>query len=115
MERSGGVELGKIWDKLSWEERLEVVRTLVGYEKAFVSATFPMYGSLYCAKDVPSPSPSQYGDSVRSTENGEAFVVGPPTKRAFFDQGRDSVEVNRGPCKLEVPCFCCYALIKLIR
>jgi hypothetical protein len=113
MERSGGVELSKIWDKLSWEERLEVVRTLVGYEKAFVSATFPMYCSLYYAKDVPSPSPSQYGDSVRSTENGEAFAVGPTTNRAFFDHGRDSAEANRGPCKF--PYLCCYALIKLSR
>ena len=47
MERSGGVELGKVWDDMPWEERLKVVRTVVGYEKAFVSASFPMYGSLY--------------------------------------------------------------------
>ncbi|KAF1934824.1 kinase subdomain-containing protein [Clathrospora elynae] len=97
MERSGGMELGKIWHEMSWEERPEVVRTLVGYEKAFVSANFPMYGSLYYAKDLLTPSPSQHLDSVNSTDNGEAFVVGPTTTRAFFDQGRDSVEVNRGP------------------
>jgi hypothetical protein len=99
MERSGGVELGKIWHEMPWEERLEVVRTLVGYEKALVSADLPMYGSLYYAKDLPSPSPSQFLDSVKSIDKGEAFVVGPTTNRAFFDQGRDSVEVNRGPCR----------------
>ncbi|KAG4439211.1 hypothetical protein IFR05_005302 [Cadophora sp. M221] len=83
---------------MPWEERLEVIRTLVGYEKAFVSANLPMYGSLYYAKDLPSPSPSQLLDSVNSINKGEeAFVVGPTTNRAFFDQGRDSVEVNRGP------------------
>lgn len=113
MERSGGVELSKIWQDIPWEERLELVRTLVGYEKAFVSANFPMYGSLYYAKDLPSPSPSQFIDPFSSIDNGKAFVVGPTTNRAFFDQGRDSVEVNRGPCKFSY--LRCHARPKLIR
>ena len=112
MERSGRVELSKIWHEVFWEERFEVVRTLVGYEKAFVSAKFPMYGSLYYAKDLSIPSPSQHLDSLNSTDNGEAFVVGPTTNRAFFDQGRDSTEVNQGPCKL--PCLCYNVHLKLI-
>lgn len=113
MERSEGVELGKIWHDVPWEEKLEIVRTLVGYEKAFVSASFPMYGSLYHAKDLPSPSPSQFLDSVNSIGKEEAFVVGPTTNRAFFDQGRDSVEVDRGPCKF--PYLYRHAHPKLIR
>lgn len=105
MERSRGVELTKIWNDMPWEERLEVIRTLVGYEKGFVSANLPMYGSLYFAKDLLSPSPSQFFDPVNSIDKEEAFVVGPTTNRAFFDQGRDSVEVNRGPCKfIYLPC-----------
>jgi hypothetical protein len=99
MERSKGVELGKFWHSMPWEERLEVVRTLVKYEKTLVSASLPMYGSLYYAKDLPSPTPSQFLDSVNSTDTREAFVVGPTTNRAFFDQGRDSVQANRGPCR----------------
>lgn len=99
MERSGGVELGKVWDDMSWNKRLGVVKTLVGYEKAFVSANLPMYGSLYYAKDLPSPDPSQFLDPVNLVGTGGAFAIGPTTNRAFFDQGRDSVEVNRGPCK----------------
>lgn len=113
MERSGGVELAKIWHEMPWEERLEVVRTLVGYEKAFVTAKFPMHGSLYYAKDLPSPSPSQFLDSANSIDQGKAFVVGPTSNRAFFDQGRDSVEVNRGPCKF--PYLRCHARMKLTR
>jgi hypothetical protein len=90
MERSKG----KIWQHMPWEERLEVVRTLVEYEKAFFSADLPMYGSLYYAKDLPSPSPSQFLDPADSIVKGEAFVIGPTTNRAFHDQGRDSVEVS---------------------
>ncbi|KAJ8113860.1 hypothetical protein OPT61_g4116 [Boeremia exigua] len=99
MERSGGVELGKVWHDMSWEQRLEVVQALVEYEKAFVSANLPMYGSLYYATDLPSPSPSQFLNSGNSSEKGKAFVVGPTTNRAFFDQGRDLVDANRGPCR----------------
>lgn len=113
MEHSGGVESGKIWHEMPWEERLEVVRTMVWYEKAFVSANLPMYGSLYYAKDLPSPSLSQFLNSVNSIDKGQAFVVGLITNRAFFYQGRDSVEVNRGPCKF--PSLPCHARRKLTR
>jgi hypothetical protein len=113
MERSGGVELGKVWHDMSWRERLEVTESLAGYEKAFASANLPMYGSLYYAKDLLSTSPSQFLDSVNSIDKGEAFVVGPTTSRAFFDQGRDSIEVNRGPCKS--PYLPCHARPRLIR
>ena len=53
MQRSGGMELGKIWHDVPWEERLEIIRTLVGYEKAFVSANLPMYGELVLCEGRP--------------------------------------------------------------
>lgn len=101
-EPSQGVELGKLWDDMSWKDRLEIVTTLVGYDKVFHSAEFPMYGSLYFAKDLHNPSPSQFLDGTNSTHAGENFAIGPTTNRAFFDEGRDAVEVNRGPCTF--PC-----------
>ncbi|ORY16031.1 hypothetical protein BCR34DRAFT_640576 [Clohesyomyces aquaticus] len=79
MERSEGVELGKAWHDIPWTERYEVVKSLAGYEKAFVSANLSMYGSLYYAKYLLNLSPSQFISSVESTEEGEAFVVGPTT------------------------------------
>ncbi|PVH99210.1 hypothetical protein DM02DRAFT_529606 [Periconia macrospinosa] len=97
MERSGGVEVGKLWPSMSWEERLELVENLVMHEKAFVSANIPMYGSLYYAKDLDNPSPNQFLDPGNSVDNDNAFVVGQTTHRAFFDHLRDSVEVSQGP------------------
>ena len=99
MERCRGVELRKMWHNMSWKERLEIVGTLVGYEKAFASVNLPMHGSLYYAKDLPNPSPSQFLDSIDWIDKRETFVIGPTTNRSFFDKGRDYVEVNRGPCK----------------
>jgi len=98
MDRSRGVELGSVWPEMSWEERFEVVETLVEYEKAYASGNLPMYGSLYYAKDIPSLDPCQYLDSASSRAEGRTFAIGPTTNRAFFDQGRESVEVDRGPC-----------------
>jgi hypothetical protein len=70
MERSGGVELGKMLHDMPWEDRFEVISALVGYEKTFASANLPMYGSLYFAKDSLSPSPSQFLDSINSKDKG---------------------------------------------
>ncbi|KAF2461687.1 phosphotransferase enzyme family protein, partial [Lineolata rhizophorae] len=95
MERSKGVELSKVWDEISWEQRLEIVRVLVGYEKAFASTRLPSYGSLYYAEDLPSSSSCQV--VLEGAPDGKAFAIGPTTNRAFFDDGRDVVEVNRGP------------------
>ncbi|KAF2239810.1 phosphotransferase enzyme family protein [Viridothelium virens] len=97
MERSRGVELGKIWDEVSWEDRLQIVESLVSYEKAFVSANLPMYGSIYYAKDLKNLKSSQLVQTGGLDNQEKSFAIGPTTNRAFFDDGRDSVEVNRGP------------------
>ena len=101
MERSGGVELGKIWDDLPGPEKYQITKKLVGFEKAFVSANFPMYGSLYYAKDLPGALSNQH-TILESSENKAAssvFAIGPSTNRTFFDDGRDTVNPDLGPCK----------------
>ena len=101
MERSGGVELGKIWDDLPGLKRFEITKKLVEFEKAFVSAEFPMYGSLYYAKDLPEARSNQLtipGSSDDKTANS-IFAIGPSTNRTFFDDGRDTVNPDLGPCK----------------
>jgi hypothetical protein len=100
MEQCQGVELDKVWDTMSWDDRFEIVSTLAGYEKAFVSAKMPMIGSLYYAKDLFSPTPDQFLELEKSANNGKAFAVGPTTHRTFYDKQRESVEVHRGPCNL---------------
>ncbi|PWY89763.1 phosphotransferase enzyme family protein [Aspergillus heteromorphus CBS 117.55] len=98
MERSRGVELSKLWDDMPGPDKLQIVKQLVGFEKALVSTQFPMYGSLYYAKDLPDVQPSQLVYS-KPKDNGVDFVfaVGPTTNRAFFDDNRDAVDINRGP------------------
>ncbi|RJE21579.1 Phosphotransferase enzyme family [Aspergillus sclerotialis] len=98
MERSRGVELSKIWDDIRGIDKFQILKQLVGFEKALVSSRFPMYGSLYYAKDLPEVHPNQLV-KVESKEEVEGldFAVGPTTNRTFFDNGRDAVDANRGP------------------
>lgn len=105
MERSRGIELGKIWDDLPGPDKFEIIKKLVEFDKALVSTQFPMYGSLYHAKDLPEVLPSQLVDLNSKMDDTvhSVFAVGPTTNRTFFDDDRDAVDVDRGPCKRRLP------------
>lgn len=100
MERSRGVELSKLWDDIPGPDKLQIVRQLVGFEKTLVSTRFPVYGSIYYADNLCNPHPNQMIElGPKKNTVGAAFVVGPTTNRTFFDDGRNAVDVHRGPCK----------------
>lgn len=104
MEKCRGMELSKLWDSMPGSDKLRVVKQLVEFEKALTSSQFPMYGSLYFAKDLPEVRPNQLVDlGSKKDQLGSVFAVGPTTNRNFFDDGRDAVDVNRGPCQYPCP------------
>ena len=104
MERSRGVELSKIWGDIPGTDKFQILKQLVGFEKALVFSRFPMYGSLYYAKDLPEVHPNQLVKVESKKEiNGLDFAIGPTTNRTFFDNGGDAVDVNRGPCQYPCP------------
>jgi len=100
MKRSTGIELDKVWDDMHGQQKHEVLMALFDYEKALCSADMPMYGSLYYPEDLPSSISSQKLESTMLTGEKKPFAVGPTTNRAFFDDGRDTVETHQGPCML---------------
>ncbi|CDM36459.1 hypothetical protein DTO013E5_6890 [Penicillium roqueforti] len=98
MEKSRGVALGKVWDDLPGPDKLKIVHRLAGFEKALVSTRFPMYGSIYYADNLRNIDPDQVielGDKKNTVS--VKFAVDPTTNRTFFDDGRNSVNVQRGP------------------
>lgn len=100
MEKSRGVELSKLWDGTPGPDKLQIVQQLVEFEKALVSTRFPLYGSLYYAKDLQKVQSNQMIDiGVKKRNAGLDFAVGPTTNRTFFDDGRNAIDVHRGPCK----------------
>ncbi|CAE7207584.1 hypothetical protein P3342_011188 [Pyrenophora teres f. teres] len=100
MERSKGIELGKLWDGMRGQEKHEILKALVDYEVTLSSADWPMYGSLYYTEDLSSTIPNQILGCISSADNTKSFAVGPTTGRAFFDDGKDSIETSQGPCML---------------
>ncbi|KAJ6149594.1 Aminoglycoside phosphotransferase [Penicillium samsonianum] len=82
MEKSQGVELSKLWDGIPGPDKLQIVQQLVEFEKALVSTRFPMYGSLYYAKDLQKVQSNQMIDiGIKKRNVGLDFAVGPTTKQ----------------------------------
>lgn len=100
MKKSQGVELGKLWDDIPGPDKLRIVQQLVIFEKALTSTRFPMYGSLYYADNLPNIHSNQMIEfEGKKNTVSVNFAVGPTTNRTFFDDGRNAVDVDRGPCK----------------
>ena len=100
MERCRGIELHKVWDDITDRQKASIIQILVGFEAAFASSGFPMYGSLYYTNDLSKPRSIQHV-LLKSDEapDGLTFAVGPTTDRNFFDHGRSSVDADRSPGK----------------
>ncbi|KAL2826613.1 hypothetical protein BDW59DRAFT_171719 [Aspergillus cavernicola] len=74
--------LSQFWDDISTVNKAQIVKQLVQFDKALASNPFPQYRSLYHADDANGP---------------DRFVVGPTTNRQYFDDGRVSLDLDRGP------------------
>ena len=100
MENVPGIELSGLWEDLTGRQKYEIVEQIVGYEKSFASTRFTMFGSLYYALDLPNIAGNEVlcvnedGMDMRCSQ----FAVGPTNYRMFFDDGRGTLDVDRGPC-----------------
>ena len=56
MSNIPGVSLQSLWDSpaLTWEERVQITRTLAGYVKQLRSSRFPLSGNLYLSSQPDS-------------------------------------------------------------
>ncbi|KAE8327124.1 kinase-like domain-containing protein [Aspergillus sergii] len=81
MEKQAGVMLSDVWDSLKGKQRAQLVFQVVDFEKTLAATKFTGFGS--------------FGKEVQSTK----FAIGPTNHRTFFDFGRGSLDIDRGPCK----------------
>jgi len=101
MEKVPGIELESIWSSLNVADKWAIVQTIAGYRKAWMSISFKGFGSLYFAKDLGKEATNQ---AVYTNVNGmdvtdSRFAIGPSTGRELFDNGRATVDLDKGPCK----------------
>ncbi|KAJ6060042.1 hypothetical protein N7444_002974 [Penicillium canescens] len=101
MEEASGTQLGVVWDQLSPDKKLSIMREIVTIESKMLAVSFSHFGSIYFAKDavegaVPAlltnGAPSELKERVY-----RKFSIGPTVDRNFWKKERSSMQISRGP------------------
>ncbi|EZF73891.1 hypothetical protein H105_04230 [Trichophyton soudanense CBS 452.61] len=90
MEEAKGTQLSQTWDEMKLHDR----------KQKLLSVTFGHYGSLYFSKDAfPGCQPADIsGDVAQGIEDEvrKHFVIGPTTRREFWEKERALMDLDRG-------------------
>ncbi|KAL5331675.1 hypothetical protein ACEPPN_001210 [Leptodophora sp. 'Broadleaf-Isolate-01'] len=99
MEKLPGIELEHAWPSMTIGDRLAVVKAIARYQKSWCSVSFKKYGGLYYAKDLDISTGNEplYTDANGIDVKDSKFGIGPSTGREFIDNGRATIDFDRGP------------------
>ncbi|KAL4785959.1 hypothetical protein BJX76DRAFT_366412 [Aspergillus varians] len=103
MEEAPGVKLEDVWNKLSLEQRITVMKDLVSWEKKMLSISFNSYGNLYyTGETIPGATPAEVIEDmpteIKCTVMRQ-FVIGPAAERGYWNSQHAVMNVGRGPWK----------------
>ncbi|MDI1490441.1 MAG: hypothetical protein OHK93_001644 [Ramalina farinacea] len=98
MEKIQGIQLDAVRAEMGIEDRFKIVKAIARLQKTWMTFSFREYGSLYYTEDLHEyfPRPlytNREGVKVMTSR----FAIGPSTGRGFSDDGRSTVEFDRGP------------------
>ncbi|KAJ5353503.1 hypothetical protein N7541_006067 [Penicillium brevicompactum] len=101
MEEASGSELGLVWDQLSPDKKLSIMREIVTIESKMLAVSFSHFGGIYFASDevesaVPALLTSEASPELKSQVN-KKFSIGPTVDRGFWKKERSSMQISRGP------------------
>lgn len=102
MEKIQGIQLDAVRAEMGIEDRFKIVKAIARLQKTWMTFSFREYGSLYYTEDLHEyfPRPlytNREGVKVMTSR----FAIGPSTGRGFSDDGRSTVEFDRGPCDFQ--------------
>lgn len=95
MEKARGIELSRLWKRMANQEKARLAGNIAKMMAKLSQTQFAGYGSLYYQQDI-----SDLNLRSQSRVDNE-FSIGPMTGRAWFDDGRDKADLDRGPCVLK--------------
>ena len=94
MEFVQGSNLVDVWRDLNDREVISVIEQLTQFESRMMSLPFPAGGSLYFTEDLERVSPG-----LGVPLDDKRFCVGPDLRRPLWFGRRETLDVNRGPCR----------------
>ncbi|KAL4897301.1 kinase-like domain-containing protein [Aspergillus ambiguus] len=103
MEEAPGVKLDDIWEDLSLEQKITIMKDVTSLEKKNGFRIFNSYGNLYYASEnIPGASAAEVvGDLPLDVKNTvmRRFAIGPVAERAHWKKERAAMNIDRGPWK----------------
>ncbi|KAL4800177.1 hypothetical protein BDV19DRAFT_353563 [Aspergillus venezuelensis] len=103
MENPRGTMLADIWQDLSLEEKVEIMKDLISIEKKTFFVSFTRYGNLYfSSEDIPGAVPAEVtGDVSAEVKDSirRRFAIGPVVDQDFWKGERAEMDIDRGPWK----------------
>ncbi|QVM09477.1 Phosphotransferase enzyme [Coccidioides posadasii str. Silveira] len=104
MEEAAGTKLEDVWDNLSLEDRISIMKDLVSIENKLLSVSFSRYGNLYYSGEaVPGAVVAEVVNDTSpelKTDVKTRFSIGPVVARDFWTKERSVMDIDRGPWKL---------------
>lgn len=96
MEKAPGIQLFERRDQMSEYAKMELAKSLVGFERQWSAINFPAYGGLYLRGDADLRD-SRYKVVDKSIDPLELFGIGTSCDRSIEDGGDG--HLDQGPCK----------------
>ncbi|KAI1906033.1 hypothetical protein LOZ39_006439 [Ophidiomyces ophidiicola] len=99
MKKVKGCQLSEVWPDMSEAQRFRLVKSVVAIEAKLSCLGIQGYGSIYYRDSSPNGMPLEISafDQGSETDVLDKFVLGPSTDRDFWVDGRESLELDRGP------------------
>jgi hypothetical protein len=80
-----------MWESLKPRDKLSIVKQIGSITSTLSRAGFPFHSSLYLRGDISQSESIKFDDTL---------PIGQTTGRAWSDDRRGEVDVDRSPCKL---------------
>lgn len=102
MDKVGGRQLSEVWGEMSDAQKGDLVKSVVAIEAKLAKSRLSKYGSLYFKECCPlEQCHDSAGDVlVDQSQKHPKFIIGPTAERTFWTDGRNTLDIDRGPCEI---------------
>jgi hypothetical protein len=104
-EKVSGVRLGAVWYNLPWATKLAIVDQVVQFDASLSAVGLKKHGSIYFKEDLQRLTGNSEAIQLRLGQQDstlEQYAMGPISKAELWDNARERLAVDRGPCTLTI-------------